>query len=508
MRQRWQPARLPVVSGRIHDESGEATDDQVDETLDDASDDFFGDDLFGGDFFRGLVERSPDPYVVVDRAGVIRWASESAAKLVGRSHDDYVGRHIADLVTPAALPAAIEAFDEYTSRPAGDTGWVGPPMLLELLHRDGRAVPVAVRQVPTAEPFPGLALHVSTDTSVQALYTTIELIAADAALDDVLESIVTLIGVESPYSVAAIGRGWDGERFRHVVASSMAPRLDGDPLPRVPEGRSPWHARLTTGDAGTDQSLDSVDPALRDAAEAAGLVACWVFPVTLDAAIEDASYPGRTGHEATAAIVLWRRATGSPRPNVARRIERIVGLVGLALRTEASHRRLREAARIDSVTGLPNRVALTEHFEQLARRPTGDAVGVLFCDLDRFKDVNDEFGHPTGDRVLAIAADRLRSRLRAGDVLARIGGDEFVVVSCATDRDVIASLADRLVAALDEPITLGDVSVQLGVSVGVATTTDTELAATSVSGDELVERADAALLRAKGAGRHRVVWAA
>lgn len=459
-------------------------------------------------FFEGIVEGSPDPFVIIDSAGNITWAGHSAARLVGRDGDEYVGHHISEFVTPAALPTAIEAFEEYTSPSAGYTGWVGPPVLLELLHADGTAVPVSIRQVPTVEPFDGLVLQLSADTSVQALYTTIELIVAGRPLDEILESILELIMIESPFSVPVIGRGWDGERFENVSAASGAPRLDGQALPAIPDGRSPWQAHFSTGGGGTDLSLETIDQRLRAAASDVGVVACWVVPVEGDPALDGVDPPAPdVRSDASTVLVLWRRAIGPPRLNVLRRIERIVGLIGVALRADASRRQLHQAARTDSVTGLPNRRALAEHFDDLARQPAGGGtLGVLFCDLDHFKEVNDEHGHSTGDRVLSITADRLRSRLRSGDVLARVGGDEFVVVTRAPDRTSVQSLADRILTALDEPITLGDVTVQLGISIGVATAHGLA-AGPDAATTELIERADEALLRAKDLGRHRVVWA-
>lgn len=452
---------------------------------------------FDTSFFAGIVESSPDPYVVVDRNGTILWASPSGSAIVGRTPDDYVGHSVTEFLAPHSLEGALEAFTEYVSPTRADTGWIGPPMAVDLVHLDGHVVPVEIRQVPTAAPFDGIVLLVSTNGTMNALYDSIERIVADHPLDDVLDSVLRLISVESPFSIPVIGRGWDGERFDHVTAAPEAPLLDGDPLPAVVGGRSPWRQRLESGRGTTDHDLDSIDPDLRAAAAAAGAVACWVFPVP--------------DTDDDVVLVLWRRAPGPPRLNVARRMDRIVGLLGLAVRADDARRHLHQLARTDPVTGLPNRTALGEHFEALVRRPAGREhdraalIGVLFCDLDQFKGVNDQHGHPTGDRVLGIAADRLRSRLRADDVLARVGGDEFVVVSHAREESSIDALAERLITAFDEPISLGDLTVPLGLSVGVATATAHDLSG-AVTGDELIARADAALLDAKRLGKHRVVW--
>lgn len=457
---------------------------------------------FEPSFFAGIVESSPDPYVVVDHSGTILWASRNGSAIVGRTPDEYVGHSVAEFLAPHSTEAALEAFAEYVSPARADTGWIGPPMPVDLVHRDGHFVPVEIRQVPTAETFDGIVLRVSTDGTMTALYDSIERIVADQPLDVVLESIIRLISVESPYSISVIGRGWDGQRFTHITAAIDAPHIDHDHLPVVPDGRSPWHQRLVTGDSLAEHDLTTIDPDLRAAAQAVGAVACWVLPVpeTRDPSARD-----------DVVLVLWRRAPGPPRLNVARRMDRIVGLIGLAVRADEARRQLRQLALTDAVTGLPNRTALSDHFRALGRRPAGrddggpSLIGVLYCDLDHFKEVNDRHGHPTGDRVLAIAAERLRSRLRADDVLARVGGDEFVVVSMARDEGSIDALAERLVTAFDEPVTIGDLVVPLGISVGVTTAPAREVP-TTVTGDDLIARADIALLDAKRSGKHRVVW--
>jgi diguanylate cyclase (GGDEF)-like protein len=168
---------------------------------------------------------------------------------------------------------------------------------------------------------------------------------------------------------------------------------------------------------------------------------------------------------------------------------------------------LREMARTDGLTGLHNRRYFFEVAErELERvRRAGSALAVLLLDLDRFKEINDTFGHQTGDRVLLAVADVLRSQLRAADVPARFGGEELVVLLPDTGLTRAAQAAERLrqaVArtALESP--RGAVAVTL--SAGVAALEGAEL---NESIDTLIGRADEALYAAKGAGRNQVaVW--
>jgi diguanylate cyclase (GGDEF)-like protein/PAS domain S-box-containing protein len=163
-------------------------------------------------------------------------------------------------------------------------------------------------------------------------------------------------------------------------------------------------------------------------------------------------------------------------------------------------RRLEEAmtrhATLDALTGLPNRLLLTDRLAHaLTARRTGTRVlAVLFVDVDRFRLVNAAHGYALGDAVLAALADRLRGETAGGDTLARFGGDEFVVVSPATDRQQIEMLAERICAAIAVPFDMGGTTIHLTASVGVA------VAHPASSPDELIRHAQAAMYQAKAGG--------
>lgn len=163
---------------------------------------------------------------------------------------------------------------------------------------------------------------------------------------------------------------------------------------------------------------------------------------------------------------------------------------------------LSDQALRDAVTGLPNRRALSDRIgsalQRLRRNP--GLVAVLFCDLDRFKDVNDSMGHQVGDEMLVEVARRLRAGLRPQDTVARLGGDEFVALGegLAGVTDAV-QMASRLQERLGAPWVHGEQTFRPSMSVGVALTDDPEM-----SVDELLRRADLAMYRAKDAGRNRV----
>jgi diguanylate cyclase (GGDEF)-like protein len=162
---------------------------------------------------------------------------------------------------------------------------------------------------------------------------------------------------------------------------------------------------------------------------------------------------------------------------------------------------LRRMATVDHLTELANRALFTDQLDRAVAesRRTGRAVAVLFCDLDRFKDVNDELGHGVGDRVLMVIADRLRAMTRGEDLAARVGGDEFVIL-CEGIRDVdaLAALAQRVIESVQRPIDVDGAMLQVGISVGIA------LAGHGgVDADRLLISADQAMYRAKATGGNR-----
>jgi diguanylate cyclase (GGDEF)-like protein/PAS domain S-box-containing protein len=162
--------------------------------------------------------------------------------------------------------------------------------------------------------------------------------------------------------------------------------------------------------------------------------------------------------------------------------------------------RLAHQAYHDGLTGLANRSL----FQQQLSAALGDAakgeVAVLFCDLDGFKAVNDSQGHDVGDLLLRLVAERLRHAVRAGDIVARFGGDEFaVLVQDTHPRMAAREVADRVAESLQSPFRLGDREVRVGVSIGIALAEIDESSA-----DVLLRNADLAMYRAK-ADRHEAV---
>jgi len=163
---------------------------------------------------------------------------------------------------------------------------------------------------------------------------------------------------------------------------------------------------------------------------------------------------------------------------------------------------LERQALHDPLTRLPNRLLLMDRTRQALARlhRSNGVVALLFIDLDRFKAVNDSFGHEVGDRLLISVSERLADMMRDSDTVARLGGDEFVILGedIETDAEALA-LAERVLATLSEPFLVGSSEASMPASIGVSVSHDPE-----ADPEGMLREADVAMYRAKGAGGRRL----
>jgi diguanylate cyclase (GGDEF)-like protein len=181
-------------------------------------------------------------------------------------------------------------------------------------------------------------------------------------------------------------------------------------------------------------------------------------------------------------------------------------ILGTVLSLRILQQRKREDDRVhhlafhDDLTALPNRLMLTERLDQaLGRHRRAEmTLAILYMNLDRFKVINDSLGHEAGDILLCLVADRLRAQLREGDSLARVGGDEFVVLIENYDNSIaVSACAQRLVEQLSAPYLLGKKDCHVTVSIGIST-----FPADGSDSQSLLKAADVAMYRAKETGRN------
>ena len=203
---------------------------------------------------------------------------------------------------------------------------------------------------------------------------------------------------------------------------------------------------------------------------------------------------GVTHHLETTKIPLWRDID-STRPDM-------LG-ISIDITERKRHQQILERiAHYDTLTDLPNRVMLADRMRQAMSQALrrGNLLAVVYLDLDGFKPVNDTYGHPVGDRLLAQLATRLKQALREGDTLARMGGDEFVAVllDIETLTDSLPIL-ERLLAAAKNPVHTDGLNLQVSASLGVTFYPQQE----EIEADQLLRQADQAMYQAKQAGKNR-----
>ena len=184
--------------------------------------------------------------------------------------------------------------------------------------------------------------------------------------------------------------------------------------------------------------------------------------------------------------------------------EEAVEREALVARLRDQEERMRFMAQHDSLTGLPNRYSMQERLGlalALAKR-NRKKVAVMLVDLDGFKKVNDTRGHNAGDQVLTVVAQRMRSSVRGSDTVARIGGDEFVVLAGDLDRaEVAAMIAEKISDMVQLPIAIeGGAPWKITCSIGISVFPDAQASA------ELLEQADRAMYRAKAAKDKRFAY--
>lgn len=203
--------------------------------------------------------------------------------------------------------------------------------------------------------------------------------------------------------------------------------------------------------------------------------------------------------------VRWLRETGNLLRNENGAIERMIGVVRDISEQKETEQRYQHMAYHDPLTGLPNRGLFEQRLELALQRASrsGGATALIFVDLGKFKAINDTFGHMVGDKVLIEIGERLKTAVRLTDTVARIGGDEFVVVmESVHDQGEVRNFGHKLIQILTQPMTIDGHEHTIGVSMGASLSTDAVPGKTPDIAD-LIHRADMAMYAAKAEDGNR-----
>ena len=437
------------------------------------------------DLVRALVDDGSVLFGAMTGDGTVTWMSRGAETLLGWDPDALAGKHALELIHPDDHDVLVEIMVE-DARGSDDRSVT----TVRLAHADGRWV---------AFEFAGLDERQADGTGtylvwgrpfeyMTRLMTFLDTLLTEADLPQVLEHVIAWQDVTILHSASLIlVRGESG--YEVIAASASLPEaLVRDVTPDAPVPES-WH-RMLGGEIGIDDvDIEALPAEMSSAARAAGYQACWTVPVGSSAT-----------HDPAAVVVTWRGRPGTATATQRRRLLEGAQIVRLALEWGRAQASLHTAATTDPLTGVSNRA----HLEQVAIDDRSQMAALLFCDLDNFKDVNDQHGHPVGDVILRTLAARMKAVVRSPDLVARLGGDEFGVWCPHLDHEAEAvAVADRLIEASSRPVVIDGITHHVSMSIGIVVLDDEPGGPRNL--EKVLEVADQALYRAKGDGKARFV---
>ena len=412
-----------------------------------------------GEIAAKVVDATSDAVLAVDRAGAIIYWNPAAEVMFDRPSDEALGRDVEIIIPPRLAAGHREQFVRAAA--GGATRLVGTSVELIGVRAGGAEFPIelSLARWGEGEPEQGFAAIVRDVSARKALEE--DRSRSQAFLDTVVTNLPAMLFVKDSETRRYVMMNRAAEDVIGRAADDVVGATDRELFPSYGESYEQRDSEALA--AGTPHVFESVF--VRDDGEAVHL---------------------RT----TRSLI-----DGPDRPN-----QYILGVAENVTETRRAEAEILRLAHYDPLTGLLNRASYINRLHRLMQ--DAEPFAMLCIDLDRFKAVNDQFGHPVGDAVLAQVGDRLKKPMRASDWVARIGGDEFIVVLRGDGlRDRAQSVAEAIIGDFAEPFVTDRAVAHLGASVGVVV-----LPNDGATTEQVRENADLALYRAKRQGRNTVCF--
>jgi diguanylate cyclase (GGDEF)-like protein/PAS domain S-box-containing protein len=400
--------------------------------------------------YRDLVENANDVIFTLDVDGNLTWINRAGERLTGYTREELCAMSMEQLLSPDSL--------ERSRQMAGRRREQGTPTTyeLELIARDGRTVPLEVNSRP-----------IHRDGRLIGTAGTARDITERKQMEEALRASEERFRLT--FDQAAIGIAHVAPNGRWLRANQGICAMLGYPAEELCAGR---FQEITHPD-------DLADNLVLFERLMAGELTSYVF---------EKRYIRKDGS------IVWGSATTSVVRDASGKPQYSISIIENITDRKELEEQLRHQALHDALTDLPNRTLLHDRLEQAIRSANRDqtSCALLLLDLDRFKEINDTFGHHVGDMLLRQLAQRLRRNIRDSDSVARLGGDEFAVLLPRVDAEGADEVARKLQSALSEPFELEGQQFHTGASIGIALHPDHGVDATT-----LMRHADIAMYVAK-----------
>jgi len=401
--------------------------------------------------YKRIVENLNEGIWVIDRYNNIRFINQALADMLGYSIDDMLGRSVFDFENKNNQSILKKQLSE---RKKG----VSSVYEIEVLHKDGHAVLIQVESAPFLDDqnnFDGVVEGIKDMTDIRSQQLKLKMLSSAVEQSGSMV-LITDKNADIEYANPKLCSvtGYNKEYLTGINAKVFQPD-DID----IKEVSDLWEKINKGGDWQGEMQLRK---------KAGGVI--WVLMSISSVADEQ--------NEITHFVTVFEDVS----------------------QLKEAHIRMEELAYVDSLTGLANRVLFRDRLEQVLKsmQRTGVTAALLYLDLDEFKRINDSMGHDVGDAVLMKVAETLRQCVRYQDTVARMGGDEFVIL--LTDIDGMSgasAVARKIMNAMSEPINLLKNEILITPSIGI-----TLAPIDSLNADILLKNADMAMYKAKSSGRN------